>query len=773
MNRAFLSHSSKQKELVRLVANNLGKARCVFDAYEFESGMPILDEIIKGINSSDIFVFFISNDALNSEWVQKEITGIKNLIDTGIGKKFYPILVDNSIEVSSDSRIPEWIRRYLLNPITEHYLITKKIKQRLREVSIEQNPLFKAKEQLFVGRQDILDQLESKLYSISDSKPRSIIVSGMEGIGRRTFLKRALKWDGKINEYYDPIFINLDTKDSIEDFIIKLQDFKSNASVEFLEQLSNLDYEEKVEEAKRLLINVKNCQEYIFIIDSGCIIKPSKQIANWYLEIIDDEDFENVFTLSIASRFRPSNELLRKNNDVIHFYLSNLSEKDTEKLFVKYCTLLKLDLKKEQSEKILQLLNGIPAQVHYAVELIRDYGIIEALRLQNDIVDFGETQVFYTIELIKQKGNFAYELLVLISNFEFISYDFVHSIVGNTDNVNELLDDFYIAGVFDLVGANKEYIKVHYPIADYLTRSKVKLNPEFRNKLRNQIQNFVKEESTIKDFQDVSELLYNIKGAIIEGHHLPEKYYIPSFVLKTIVELYYLENYPSVISLVDKVLENSRKLDTEIIREFRYWLCLSLARKSDARFELEVQNLDGADYNYLYGFYFRFKKQYDNAETYLRGALLKNSGFQRAKRELVNILLLKSNYAGALESAKANYENQKLNAFHIQAYFICITRKKFMSKDDKIIIEELLKNIDRSFDFRAKEIASVMKGEYEYYVKNDIGQAITILRECIDHNKRKHYPMKALEEIYNKGNMFVPANMIREKNKNVIETFDE
>lgn len=772
MNRAFLSHSSRQKDLVRQVANNLGKANCVFDEFEFEAGMPIFDEIKKGIGQSDVFVLFLSDDALNSDWVQKEITEVKNLIESGLDKRFYPILIDKSLEISTDNRIPSWLKKYLLKPISEHFLITKKIRQRLLELRLDANPIFKAKASLFVGRQDLFDQLETKIYALTDEKPKSIIVSGFEGIGRRTFLKEAFLREKRIKEYYTPIYITLDTKDSIEDFILKLQDYKGENTAEYLEQLSKIEYEQKVEEAKRLLVAVKNSNEYVFIIDSGCIVKPSKQLADWYLQIIDYEEFDNLFTLNIISRFRPSNELIRHNKNIIHFNVSNLSEKDTQKLFVKYYSLLKLDLKPDQAQEILTVLNGIPSQIHYAVERIKDFGIIETIKRKDEIVDYGETQVYFIIDSIRSKGKFAFDLLVLISNFDFISYDFVYSIVGKTDEVDDLLEDFYISGVFDLVGANKEYIKVHYPISDYLTRSKAKIDASFKNALKDKIKSFIQDESAIKDFQDVSELLHNIKGAIIQGFSLPDKYYIPSFVLKTIVELYYLENYQSVISLIDKVLENTNRLDKDLVREFKYWLCLSLAREKDSRFEIEVQNIEGADYNYLYGFYFRIKKQLDNAESYLRGALNKNSSFQRAKRELVNVLLLKSNFSDALSMAKSNYENQKLNAFHIQAYFISITRKKYLSREDKEVIEELLKNIERSSDFRAKEIASVMKGEYFYYVKNDAPKAITTLRECLDKNKSKHYPKKALNDIYKRADMIGVVNELNSKHNDEEETFD-
>lgn len=760
MNRAFLSHSSKQKDLVRLIANNLGKASCVYDEFEFENGMPIYDEIVKSIGSSNIFVLFVSNDSLNSEWVNREITEVKNLIDNGIGKQFLPLVIDNSLNISTDTRIPNWLKKYLLKPISDHFLITKKIQQRLRDIALDKNPLFKAKASLFVGRQDIFDLFETKIYSVNDNKPRSIIVSGLDGIGRRTYLKKAFERDERINSFYDPIYITLDTKDSIEDFILKLQDYKGDSTTDYLEQLSKIEYEEKIAEAKNLLIKIKNSNEFVFIIDSGCIIKPTKHIADWYLEIIDDKEFDNLFTLNIISRFRPSNESIRYNQSLLHFSITNLSEKDTEKLFVKYYSLLKIDLKKEQAEEILSVLNGIPSQVHYAVERIKDYGIIDTIKKKSEIIDYGETQVFYIVDNIRNKGKFAYDLLVLISNFDFISYDFIYSIIGKNEEVDNLLEEFYINGVFDLVGANKEYIKVHYPISDYLTRSKAKIDIDYKRKLKEKIVDFINTENSVKDFQDVSQLLHNIKGAIIEGYPLPDKYYIPSFVLKTIVELYYMEKYLSVISLIDKVLEHSRRLDQDLVREFKYWLCLSLAREKDSRFESEVQYIEGADYNYLYGFYFRIKKQLDHSEMYLKGALHKNPGFQRAKRELVNVLLLRSQFDEAIEMAKSNYENQKLNAFHIQAYFICITRKKFLSKEDKEKIDELLKNIERSYDFRAKEIASVMKGEYYFYIKNDFSESNKILRECYHKNKSKHYPKKALEDIYKKKNMLAAINEI-------------
>ncbi|SDG82223.1 toll/interleukin-1 receptor domain-containing protein [Psychroflexus sediminis] len=773
MNRAFLSHSSQQKELIKKIASNLGKSNCVFDEYEFESGMPLFEEILASLEKTELFVLFISDDSLNSKWVQKEITLARRNLEIDENKRIFPILIDKSIDVVQDSRIPDWLKDYLMKPYQDHFIITKKIRQRLREISFDQNPLFKAKENLFVGRNSLFEDFEAKIFSLNDVKPNSIIVSGLEGIGRRTFLKNALKRTNKIKEFYTPIILSLDSKDSIEDFIIKLQDFDDETSSEFLAELQKLSFSEKIQEAKNLLNKVQESNEIIFVIDSGCIVKPTSKVAEWYLEIIKTQKHKEIFTLNIVSRFRPSNGLLRLRKDIIHFHVTTLSEKDTEKLFVKYCDMLKLDLVNSDAKAILEVMNGTPSQVQYSVEYIKEYGIKDAAKNINELVDFGETQVYYLIDMVKSKGENSSSLLTLLSSFEFVSYEFIYSITENSSETEKLLDDFYILGIFDLVGANKEYIKVHYSIRDYLRRSKEKISSEYSKKLRQSIKNFITHENEHSDFKDISELLFNIKGAILEGHKLPEKYYIPSFVLKTIVELYYQGNYKNVISLIDKILENPSRLEDSLEREFRYWLCLTLARNRSSRFEIEIDHLDGSDYDFLYGFFLRFKGQFDGAMTFLKRALKKHSNSQKSKRELVNILLLRQDYKMAIDLAKQNYEQQKLNAFHIQAYFICLIRKPYLSKDDKAVIEDLFKSIEKSYDSKAKEIASVMKGEYEYYVKKNIPDAIAILRTCIKTNSSKHYPRKALEELYNNTGMTAAKNELSDKYGLVNKSFTD
>jgi hypothetical protein len=143
--------------------------------------MPILDEILEGLKSSELFVLFISDDSLNSNWVQKEISYAHRNLEIDRNRRIFPILIDKSINVTTDTRIPTWLKSYLLKPYTDHFIISKKIKQKLREIGFEQNTIFKAKESLFVGRNDLFEAFESKIFSLADKKPSSIIISGLLG----------------------------------------------------------------------------------------------------------------------------------------------------------------------------------------------------------------------------------------------------------------------------------------------------------------------------------------------------------------------------------------------------------------------------------------------------------------------------------------------------------------------------------------------------------------------------------------------------------------
>ena len=222
MTKVFLSHSSKQKGFVEIVANKLGKFNIVYDAWTFEAANKTLDEIYHGIDISGLFVYFISNESLDSPWVEKEINKAEEYLNEGKIKRFLPLIIDNSVK-HTDPRIPAWIKdeyniRYISKPTKCYDLI----KQALRLVSWDLYPKKRQADQLFIGRTTQIKQYEERIYEFDKPTPVCLIVSGMFSIGRRKFIKHALVNSNKIRAQYFPPSIILDSRNSIEDLIIKI-----------------------------------------------------------------------------------------------------------------------------------------------------------------------------------------------------------------------------------------------------------------------------------------------------------------------------------------------------------------------------------------------------------------------------------------------------------------------------------------------------------------------------------------------------------------------
>ena len=60
------------------------------------------------------------------------------------------------------------------------------------EISYEKHPKLKERDLLFVGRNEYLRNFEERMDDFDKETPVAIIASGLEGIGRRTFLKHSL-----------------------------------------------------------------------------------------------------------------------------------------------------------------------------------------------------------------------------------------------------------------------------------------------------------------------------------------------------------------------------------------------------------------------------------------------------------------------------------------------------------------------------------------------------------------------------------------------------
>ena len=126
--KAFLSHSSIDKEFVREIANKLGRLNCVFDERSFSSGDNFKSAIEDSLENSSVFVFFATRDSLQSFWCSFEIdeafySQLKSKIDNAI------VYVLDDEGVSLD-QLPHWLKKSLIKNESSPAVIARDIKAR-------------------------------------------------------------------------------------------------------------------------------------------------------------------------------------------------------------------------------------------------------------------------------------------------------------------------------------------------------------------------------------------------------------------------------------------------------------------------------------------------------------------------------------------------------------------------------------------------------------------------------------------------------------------
>ena len=197
MSKVFLSHSSEDKEwYVNIVYNKLakilGEDNIVIDNVTFQEGRKTIEEIYYQLDTTDLFVIFLSDKALASSWVQDELNKVEEILEANKRYQVCPIIIDNKVQYD-DCRIPSWMKKeYNIQQISSQAKATNVIRQRMIEIAYKKHPKLKERNQIFVGRNDFLRDFEQRMDDFDMGTPVSIVASGLEGVGRKTFLQKSL-----------------------------------------------------------------------------------------------------------------------------------------------------------------------------------------------------------------------------------------------------------------------------------------------------------------------------------------------------------------------------------------------------------------------------------------------------------------------------------------------------------------------------------------------------------------------------------------------------
>ncbi|AHB71954.1 hypothetical protein P262_05051 [Cronobacter malonaticus] len=742
MIKAFLSHSSKDKEsYVRNVANWLGKESIVYDEFTFEEGEKTLDQIMDGLGESELFVLFISNSALESKWVKREITESKRLYDSGKVLKILPIIIDNSIN-HEDKRIPKWLREdYNLQPIMRARTAASRIKNHLYKISWQKHPKLEKINSLFVGRNDKLEEFEERINDYSKKKPTAIFASGLIGIGRRTFLSKALIKSNVQKNHITPYAIYLDRNESIEDFILKLNDL---GLFDLKENALSLS-EKSIEEKQNIIIEILNetykAKETIFFLDDGCIINYKRELTSWFKGIIEQCNSFNYPVLCIASRYRVNFSNKPRDDRFYFIELPELNTKERRRLFSQLLEIEEIeDLDSSNFANVCDLLTGLPEQVKFAVEVIKDKNIIPFESKLPILSEFNTDKA--SIQLQRYVDNETIlDFIRLLAQFEVITLEFIFSIVDKDESL-PILEALIAESICELVGTDGEMVRLNDIVRDYIKRNRLKINDEHNKKLNILVRDIVNNEQLTETNSSV--YIFTIKEMLKSDEYIDPKFLIPSHYLRCMKDLYNTKgSLDKVISLADAILQKEKNMETGVVQDIRYYLCLALAKKSDSRLLTEVQKIRGDEHKFLLGFYYRKCGRFSDALTQFESIINAPYVESRAKRELVQVYTQLEEYDKALSYAKKNYEENRSNQFHCQAYFNCLINSQHRVESDNATLKEIIRTLFNIDSEQSIEMANIASAIFTAKIENDEPKALSIINDCIAMAPESPYPLLA------------------------------
>lgn len=486
--KCFLSHSSKDKgRYVAQVAVKLAP-NIEYDELTFEEGMGNLEEILSALGRSDVFVLFLSENSLESEWVRREITEAKMRLETGELKRFFPIVIDRSVSYS-DARIPQWISEsYNLRPITKPSIAAKRIRERMIEASWKSHPLLKHRDQIFVGRNQYIASFEQRMDDLSKDQPLVLFTSGLRDIGRKSFMRNALRKSNIVRDTYEPVRIDLTQEDNLEGLILKLADFGLSDAVD-TSNLMTRSQAEKYDICARLISDFFPFKEIILIEDRYCIVRFERDIAPWFVEVIDRIEQKSL-AICIASSAKAARHKYIRDDRFFFIELPELQKFEREGLFKRFCEHLGVDLRREDYREFSPLLKGFPEQVTYAANLVSDLGPLQALGRADEIVSFSSYKASIFLKQYEEEEEYL-SFLRFLSSFDFVSLDFIISVAERTNKpLADFMERFVGDSVCEAICTTGQYFRVNEVIRDAIVRDRTSLEEVYLDALTSFVQKF-------------------------------------------------------------------------------------------------------------------------------------------------------------------------------------------------------------------------------------------------------------------------------------------
>jgi hypothetical protein len=458
MKRAFLSHSSVDREFVQAIAEELGRARSHIDLHSFKAGEDFRVEIRRTLDDSDIFVFFVSKASLSSLWCQFEIDEAELRRIRRQLRHALSIVIDDEIAIND---LPEWLRRGKAIRCVSPGIAASRIEALIVAPEIDNRP--------FIGRSDDLQRGIRKLAT-SDPFPRLIVATGLEGVGRKTYLQHLLA-DG-LDLEIGPYFVLSDTS-TIEDLYFECRSASAlltrRDAEKDLAAFRTLDQANQAAEVAAQLQHLAKQDIAPCIVDRNSMLDSRRRYLDVYHDLFANFLEEpNVYLCVVHARTPDIRDLTFKPY-VFERKLKALGFPDAQALIARLLRDIGVRPSPAELAVLGEQIAGYPPAAYYLASQIEDYGLDVVLADTKRLDEFHRGSFSGFLEGLKLTDD-QEELLTYLSNETTLTLPGIAAAIDKT--IDEAAD--LVRGLIDLnivEAAGDEYV-VSPPIQATVLRKK-------------------------------------------------------------------------------------------------------------------------------------------------------------------------------------------------------------------------------------------------------------------------------------------------------------
>lgn len=435
--KAFLSHSSKDKEFIKEVADQLGRADCVFDKYSFSVGKDFERSIVDHLSNTSVFVFFATVNSIESLWCKYEM---EEAFYSKISKNLTRALVFIIGDGVGMDKLPDWLKRALIKSESSPSIIAREIRQQIiSSTESYQHPIF-------IGRAKERQLLEDVVTPYDGRKrPKFFALFGLPGIGRRSLLSSC------VNELFSLqriLEIELEAGDNANSFCVKLADKAESYSCqdELRDIISDIEALSETDAIERALKNIERLVlsgELPVLIDAGGCLNDNGTFKRYLNTLISSSlKYRDAYYVFILPR-----RVNRENEQSIECIpIEQLSNKSTAQLLSKLSDKYGFEINHDQITELTDYIDGYPPSANYVAKQASVYGVPALISDKRQLVLFSKRRFVTHIKEQNLKKNDDSVLRVLAA-FSPLPLDALISLYGEDvdkgsahDSIYELID---------------------------------------------------------------------------------------------------------------------------------------------------------------------------------------------------------------------------------------------------------------------------------------------------------------------------------------------